>query len=439
MRFFLIALSTLVTTILSQYAFAIGADSSYAQTAVDQKISSTSPISILSSTVTVTQPGYVYLQSDGRAFPNGNAIANLYITSNGTKVSNGSVIDWSISTNSQQHAFNTIGSVYISTAGTYTFNLVASSINGAPFYVGAGSNLAVVTRPATNVQTATLGSDSATLSFNTAGIKKGTPLPNQSLVSIAIPQSVANTPVIALASGRIYDGATYGDPLTSIYVNNGESANNVASWSDNDMWKGAENQAPFFNHAYLMSPASGTTVSWNASALPYCEDIAGTCPISPNNVSYKVGGDSTLAVLSGGMSVVGAYATTGDSNNRTNYINIGDGTAAPVSLLTTTINIPSNHNGIVFFTGKTRVQGDPADAGGTVSLWLQIDGVQYGNTAIQQLKSPDSVSTRTIGVNYLSLGHRLSPGAHTVVLMGQAVGSFKHLSLTQDLPLIWFD
>jgi hypothetical protein len=33
----------------------------------------------------------------------------------------------------------------------------------------------------------------------------------------------------------------------------------------------------------------------------------------------------------------------------------------------------------------------------------------------------------------------LSPGRHTITVWARAQGSFVHLSMVQDLPLIWFD
>ena len=418
-------------------AFAVGTDSSYQQLIGDMKINSTSVV--INSVVNISSPGYILVQSDGRAFPNGAAIASMYITVNGEKISNASVIDWSDSSDPQQHSFNSIGTIYISIPGQYTVCLIAQSLNSVPFTVGASSGLAVISRPATSIQQAYLGQDTGPLSFNVSGIKKGTALPHTPLISIALP-STGGIPAIALASGRIYVYGHYGDPLTAIYSNNFEPPNNVGNWSDNDMWSAAENQAPFFNHMYLPAPSSATTVAWNGTALPYCEDQTSTnCSSGVDQVRYKVGGDSTLITLSGGMNVVGGYSTSTSQNNRTNYVNTGTGNWGPVTILSTQISVPEGHNGIIFFTGKTRVQGGPNDAGGTVTLQLNIDGVNYGNISVQQLKTPDSVSTRTMGVSYLSINNRLAPGIHTVKLIGQSVGSFVDLALTNDLPLVWFD
>ncbi|RKP43975.1 hypothetical protein [Trinickia fusca] len=395
---------------------------------------------ILTTTVTLPTASYVYVQSDGRVFPAGAAIAALSIWADGGEISNDSVIDWSKTTNAQQHSYNVIGATYLA-AGTHVLRVNASTLNGASFVVGAGSNLSVMTSPADTVMVSRVAQDTAPLSFATAGLKRGSPLPHQPLVSQMI--NTGGRATVALASGRAFLGGAPGDPLTAIYLNGQEPANNVGTWADNDTWKGAENQSPFFNHAFYAQPGNQATVSWDASALPYCEDDS--CSGLVNIVNYKVGAGSTLVTLSG-MTVAGSAPTAYTAYNRTNYIDIGSSSGVPptgtnVVLAQADIVIPQGHNGVVLFTGKSRVQGDGADAGGTVSMWLAIDGVQRGSTGIQQLRLPDCVSTRTIGTSYLSAapGERLAPGTHHVTLYGRADGSFKHMSMTRDLPLLWFD
>ncbi len=426
----------------SSQSFAAGIESDYQQLPGDISVSAAQ--TVLTSTITLGSPAWVYVQSDGRLIPSGAAIAAMSIVADGATVSNTSIVDWSKTTNAQQHSFNAIGATYLA-AGTHVLTLTASTLNGAAFNVGAGSNLSVMTSPAQSVSASQLSQDTGVLSFNTANIKVGTPLPNQSLLAQTL--SGGNQATVAMASGRAFLYGAAGDPLTAIYLNGQEPANNVGSWADNDTFGGAENQSPFFNHAFYSQLPSQSVISWNASALAYCED--GGCSGMVDSVQYKVGADSTLVTLSGGMSVAGAYSTSASAYNRTNYIGVGStlgwpgvpATGTDVVLAQTQITVPAGHNGIVLISGKSRVQGDQSDQGGTVSMWLTVDGVQRGSTGVQQLAYPDGSSTRTIGTSYLSSapGERLAPGVHTITLYGRADGNFKHLSMTRDLPLIWFD
>jgi len=92
------------------------------------------------------------------------------------------------------------------------------------------------------------------------------------------------------------------------------------------------------------------------------------------------------------------------------------------------------------FTAKTRVQADQADPGGTLTLWLTLDGRRVGSTAVQQLRAPFSVSERTLAASYLAAGReRLKSGFHTVRLFAQADGSFIHVTTVRDVPLLVFD
>lgn len=89
---------------------------------------------------------------------------------------------------------------------------------------------------------------------------------------------------------------------------------------------------------------------------------------------------------------------------------------------------------------KSRHNADQVDEGGTITLWLTIDGVRRGSIGVQELRAPFSVSGRTISSSYLAAGkQRLRPGRHVVRVYGRADGSFWHVNLSRDLPLVWFD
>ena len=86
--------------------------SRYLQLAADQRVQP-GTATLLSSTIDLSAPGWVYVQSDGRYFPGGSSAANAYITINGEVVSNDSYIDWRQSTSAQQHSFNAVSYTHL--------------------------------------------------------------------------------------------------------------------------------------------------------------------------------------------------------------------------------------------------------------------------------------------------------------------------------------
>ena len=433
-----ILLSTLLL-LIQPLAHAADTSSQYSSLAGDTVISSTGK-TVLQQTINVSTPSWIFIESDGRVYPSGGySIADVWINVDGAMKSNASVVDWSKSSDAQQHSYNAIGAVYVS-AGQHTISLIAQSLNSPTFTIGAGSNLSTVIAPAPTVGVAALGADTSTLSFNTAGLTGTSVLPTSPEVTLNV-NGANGSSVIALTSARNYEYGNPGDPLVTVTFDGATLPNNQASWSDNDMYSEAENQAPFFSQAYIPNVSSTIhAVSLAASALPYSGGMT-------NTVQYRMGADSTLVTLQG-MEVSGSASFVSDAHNVTNYICVGTnqgwsgcptvGTAVPIA--ESDIVIPPGHNGVVFITGKTRIQADSSDAGGTAALYLTIDGIQVGSTGIQQLKSPDSVSTRTLSASYLATGAKaLSVGTHHVVLYGSVTGSFIHAAMTQDLPLLWFD
>lgn len=105
--------------------------------------------------------------------------------------------------------------------------------------------------------------------------------------------------------------------------------------------------------------------------------------------------------------------------------------------------IPNDHSGVVLIVAKSDVQGGSCDKGGAVKLIIKLDGVQRGSTGVQELLCPNGESHRTLTASYLATG--LARGSsHTVAVYGRAElvfpnGSFEGVSMTNYLPLIWFD
>ena len=424
-------------TFLSLEVQSADLSSSYVSLAADQYVNGTGVV-LLTTTVTVASPEWAYLQSDGRYFPSGGTLANAYIEVDGVESSNDSLIEWRDSTNIAQHSFNVTGASYLS-AGTHTIKLKASTTGG--IYYGASTNLSVLTQAATNVNNVALGADTNPLTFNNDGVTEGHPLVSYSTI-LQSTVSPSGVPVIAFASGRTYDWGTYGDPLWGLYWDGQEPNINSMTWSDNDMFTGAEIHAPMFNQGYFTGSSGTHTVSLVASDLPYLGDRA----------EYRIGANARLITLYGGMTVYGKALNSNSAlygpYKRASYICIGTNGSNPacpadgteVVIAQGTVTIPSTHNGVVMFSAKSRVQGDQSDQGGNVFLYLKLDGNLVGSYGVQQLSYPDGDSTRTICASYLAAGNkRLTPGSHTIQVIGRADGNFHNLSLVADLPVIWFD
>ena len=442
------ALFVLVAS-LSSTALAAGANSAYKQLNKDIKVSG-GPAVLLSVTIDVRQPTLVYVQSDGVYRPGGAGRANAFISIDAKKVSNDTHIDWRKSVAPQPHTFNIIGARYLS-KGKHVVSLHATSAGPAAYFV-AGTNLSVLTEAATRITDNALPADSANLSFDTINTPEGTALPAQGHKKL-ISNRVMTTgkPIVAMASGTSRFGGRYGDAMWGIFLNGSEPDIDSMTWSINDIATGAEEQAPMFSQAMFLSPPARSTVQMVASESPYYVPKMG----STNAVMYAVAAGSRLITLSGGMEVYGKALTPGfsyaskDRHRRYAYVCIGTNGFKPtcprsgteVVLGQSRVCIPPRHNGVVLFSAKSRVQGDSADAGGTVLLRIKIDGKAVGSTGLQQLaKAPNAVSTRTISASYLATGkNALAPGCHAVQVTGKATGDFRNLSLNADVPLLWFD
>lgn len=440
----------------------------------DLQVNTTSDAVVLSTTLTLTQNRGVLLVADGRFYPNGIArMPDFALEINGSKAaSSQAVLDWVGSTNPVQHSFNVIAYQQLG-AGTHTLRLTARNHPGrgtGKFIVGADTSMSVMVNPAPHVLVTKLGSDSGNIDLATnqppgVVIKEGDPRPMVTL-GVNRPLGIASgTPVASLMSGRAYVACTTqyqnntpastnseGDAAWGIYRSSSPyTANNQlclgndeASWSVNDLWRGAELQSPLYGHGYhLMNP--GDELRLAVGELVFNDSINNF----ENAVCYRAGAGTQLISLYG-MQISGSAPV--DSSDCKTYVwncvgsSIGwpgcPATGNAKVLAQKTINIPTGHNGIVFFSAKTRVQGAGTDSG-NVFLEIRVNGVRRGSVGVQQLKSPDGSSSRTLTASYLSAdgpsSSRLSPGNHTIQVVAYAQGTFDHVSATKDLPLVYFD
>ena len=422
---------------------AANASSSYRALSIDTLVQSGLTVTLLEARVLVVNAGWLFAQSDGRYYPQGATRANAWIEIDGNKQSNDSLIDWRNSTDPQQHSFNVIAAAHVQ-PGLHTVVLRSGAVGGRVF-VGAGSNLSVLVGAAAHVMVQSLAADTGALTFYNDHVPDGAPLPSHRSI-LRQPIVSEGQPLIVLASGRSYLWSHYGDPMWGIFFDGKEPSNAAFTWTDNDLYSGAEEQAPMFNQAYFVASNGTHAVSLEATSEPYQP------PINEDDVvDYRIGAGTRLITLQGGLTVFG-HALNADSskyavNKRFAYVCIDSKHGWPtcprdgseVVLARSGLTIPVGHNGVVFFAAKTRVQGGANDRG-TVSLYLKLDGYIVGSVGVQQLGKPNAESTRTVAASYLAAAERaLRPGRHTIEVLARANGTFEHLSVTADLPLVWFD
>jgi hypothetical protein len=416
------------------------AGSAYLSLSSDRTVDA--PVTLLQDTLLLRQPGTVFDGSYAPLTP--FSAARVVVEVDGLPATNGSTLDWRGSLGPQEHSFNAVGAVRLR-AGNHVLALAAAPVDqfAGPFVVRAASNLSVLVHPAARVATATLRRASRSFDFRTGGIhNRPNALPHTSL--LAIPTNGARS-VVALGSvsdlPALPDRA--GDPMIGLYLDGRFPGIERSGWSVNDHCQCAELRAPLSVQGRFLLRGRHV-VSMAASEFPW-NDQQGENP-----ARYRIGARARLVALLGGMSVGGAARSLlpGSEASPWDYAAIGSSTGWPgvppvgtdVPLARATVTIPSLDDGVVLFAAKSRVQGDSADGGGTVSIWLTIDGRRVGSVGVQRLASPFCVSQRSISASYLAAGAgALTPGAHVVELHGRADGDFLHLSLVRDLPLIWFD
>jgi len=410
---------------------------------------------LLATTLTLGSTDALFVEGDGAVIPHdASSAATLSVQVDGRRISNESSIDWRVVPNPWDvpvtHSFNVIGEAELA-SGRHLFQLVIDSA-GAGATVAASSNLSVFVHPATAVHAAELPQQVGPFDFATRGSDPASP-PHAPVESVPVNSSL---PAVALASASVgsatEDQTSWGDAMMSIYADANHPGNARSSWSVQEMGSN-ELTAPVYAQAVLPPAVPHATVSLDVTEFPWFNGGGTLTNSIEDGVRYTIQPTAMLLVLTGGLRVFGAARTlaTGHPDSSGTALDFyclassaGFPGCAPVGtdvLLTEArIRIPRSHPGVLFFAAKTRAQGDDTDAGGIVSIWLTIDGVRRGSTGTQQIAAPSGVSERTVSASYLSAGaNTLKPGWHTVRLYGHADGSFAHLTLVRDIPLLWFD
>lgn len=429
---------------------------------------------ILSLPISLSETKKLFFHSDGRFFPGGKALASVQLALDGVYIGNSSQIDWTTSIAPAQHSFDLIATENVA-PGNHTLELIAINTKGANgFWIGAGTNIKILESSAHSIYSRKLNTDSADLTNPNPSTTD-----NPTLTSLLnMDSEVFFGPSVFLASGRVsYKGKfintsnpadpknQMGDGMMGISLNGNQCPlTSQASWSVNDLWVGAEFQAPVFSQAFWRGEGS-IRPHLNAGAFPWDK------PIRPDPVKFCLGSTTTFLGLNFPAIAGGIYLTSDGktpSCNVIDYICVGStskdyssemtslGNSWPHGVIATwpgcpeisthkiiaegDILIPADHDGVVALFAKTRVQADETDEGGNVFLGINVDGVQKGFIGVQEIKKGQGASQRTVGASFLSNGTgKLIPGLHHIQIWMMAIGSFKHVTAVRDLPFVYFD
>ena len=418
-------------------------NSYFSVTGKDQVINSLSEKILITKTYNLIKPQKVLVISNGTFAPyNKNGIAKVYIKIDGdSSIGNLSIINWKDSEIPMPHSFDCIATTNL-TAGRHTISLVATVDKTTPdsnFKILKNTGLSILLDPAPYVISNNDSSKSTVIDTQPQRFKGFYPVAMNEILTNSFDVGSKSTNVVTLASGSssLYNGE--GDALWGILLNNEDCLNNDSSqWSVNDLYKGAELTAPMFLHSFHnLIGQNNLKLKGGKLTFDYFD----------NTVSYKVDNSVQLITLYG-MKLSGKASISDATCNREDWGFFGTSknqqNITPINtnheVLHTDLNIPQDHNGVVLFLTKMRIQPGKEDLGGTAELWINVDGKDVGTIGVQEFKYPNCESSRTISASYLSTGkNRLTPGNHTVRDYLKATGDFKQIAHSQDLPLIYFD
>ncbi len=437
--------------------FGASTQSKFLQLSTDKYVGTSARVSILTYTFSLSEATGVLVSGDGRFYGAGTRMPVIDIMIDGTsQYSDYALMDWG-GTHDMQHSFNTIAYKVLQ-PGSHTISLSGYThpVWGTPgaFYVGAGSGLSVMVDPAPGVLVKYLSSDSSKINLTTynppsVNIHEGDPRPTVRLLSQTVPPTgSANSNVITLVSGTSFKDGGEGDAAWGIYRNGTCQSKNTASWAVNDLWVGSEYAAPMSNHAYHENVPS-SLISFEATELVFNDSKNHF----ENPVKYRVSATTRMISL-WGTSLSGSAPTSTSFCSTYEFKCVGKIANASqeaidyncplktgdVSIASKTVNIPSGHNGVIFVSAKSRVQGIGPGTFETFGFGIKIDGIKVGTLGIQQLSGPGrEESSRGVTASYVSAPNTLSVGNHTIEVYANVSGDFDHVFVPNDLALIYFD
>jgi hypothetical protein len=458
-------LTVVATLFIATNAWGIREQSSFTKLSADVQVNTTSSQTIISKQIVLDAPAKVLGIADGRYFAVDAPAGSVRVSIDGNEsFSSVPITDWGSSSNPVQHSFNAIAATNLA-AGTHTISMVASAHPSRPgrFKVGSGSGLAVFVQPLSQITLSSLPGESVTVNVTTYNPALGIDIVEGSSTRptvVVLNHNVTNplaavSNVVSLTSGRSFNACDSGinhgrgDALWGIWVDGVCQSTSQAAWSVDDLDGAAELQGAMYAHSiYPLTAHQVRNISLRASELAFGSDQP-----SPheNGVCYKVGSANLLSAAGG---ILMGSASGGTNANCSTYTwkcvatNTGasgcPAAGTDVVIGSTTITVPSGHDGIVYFSAKTRIQGDNSDGFATALLGIKVDGVSRGTVGDQQLAAGVGQSSRTLTSSYLSAPGPnsvvLTAGAHTVQVFVNVTGTLlHHLSVPRDIVLTYFD
>lgn len=378
---------------------------------------------------------------DGVLWPGGLGSVELRALLDGIQRGNSVKIDWSGCLYARHHSFRIIGSLPETLSSAAHFEIESVTTKRAWISDANISFLPVLENSVEQKASDEIGP----IATNPGMLIEGRDALDTVSVLTAGLRPAKFGAVLAVAGVQVArEAREYGDAMIAFKINGEELPVDKSNYGVNDLCLCSEIAAPIPVHAALGVVEGHETIEIAAGGQPWPPAFG------RNPVRFSVRSDAKLlfrASRIGGAAKI-FEASENKSRRRFPFKCIASdagwrGCAAMdtnVTFAATQIVVPPGHSGNIFVSAITRIQADHDDRGGEVEMWIEIDGVRVGNVSRQGLAGGSAVSTRTMSASYYASGaNSLSAGTHVAALVFRARGSFKHLSASRDLPLLWFD
>lgn len=443
--------------------------SGFVRLAEDRLVEGTETVMVLAHGLALDAPTTIVAVADGRYFPLDAPAGSVRIRIDGDEsASSVPITDWGSSQRPMMHAFNVLASATLP-AGSHLVELVASAHPSRPgrFMIGAGSGLAVLVQPHSQILVSGIDAPSPIIDLTTYDPGNGIDVREGDLdrpYLTLLQQSLRNRsgrPVwtVGLASGRGFHACNngidngFGDALLGLFGNGICQATENAAWSVNDIHPDAELQAAMMAHSvHALQPGEDFQLHLAGSELAFGSDQAGS-PSGPheNGVCWALGNARLLSATAGSVAGRAPVAPNRLCSTYTwRCVATTEGTEGcpaadtDVVLASALVPIPAGHDGIVLFNARTRIQADNSDEFSTTTLDIHIDGQPRGAVGVQQLANGAAAASRTLSASVLTApgpgGGPLAPGLHRVEVVLRMNGTrLLHPAAPEDMALSWFD
>lgn len=446
------------------------ARSAFLQLSEDRVVAGPSAVVLLEHELALARPATLFAFADGRHFPLAEEAAALWISVDGSsRDGSRSLTSWRDSRRPVQHAFRVLA-VRELEAGSHRVALMAQALPGdrEGFVVGSASGLGLLVAPDSLLQPRFLTEESDLVRLRTydpeAGIDVVEGAPDRPFLPLLrndrFNPGSEPLPVVTLLAGharhacRLGGEDGYGDALWGLWHDRRCPNTAEAAWSVNDLDPLAELWGTMFTHAATtLAPGTGVEILWGASELAFGSDQADApAGAHENEVCYRV--DDAALITASGTGIVGGAEPVLPVASCSTYTwrcvastegVVGCPEAGSwVVLGAADIEVPAGHDGLVYFSAVTRVQGDNADSFSTASLQLRVDGEWVGTVGVQQLALGAGQASRTLSASWLSAVDSehgpLAPGSHRVEALMRVEGErVNFVSAPRDIALTFFD